>query len=183
MYEVQTIMNESKIGHIIVDGPDAVGKTTLSDYICKKYNLETKHSTADDPNDFDYHKNMLMDFNSKFYDRFFAGEYVYPKLYDRKPKLSITEIETLCKLIVETNSLYIIMNTSDVDILIRRLIERKEFNYFKEIGPQVQLFKEFAYIFESFFDKYDNFIYFDINQENAYDKLYEKIDKFIERYK
>ena len=82
--------------------------------------------------------------------------------------------------IIETNSLYIIMNTTDTDILIKRLVDRKEFNYLKEIQPQVELFRDFAYIFEDYFEKYDNFIYFDINQDNAYDILYDKVTKFVE---
>lgn len=171
------------LGHIIVDGPDAVGKSTLGDFLNKKYNIGSVHSDASCKNDFEYHNNLLDCSTSTFYDRFMAGEYVYPKLYNRNAKLTVTEMEKLFNKIIDTNSLYIIMNTSDVDILIRRLAERKEFNYFKEIKPQVQLFKDFAFIFELYFDKYDNFIYFDINQNNAYDRLYELVSNFIERNK
>lgn len=168
------------IRHIIVDGPDAVGKSTLADFVKKNWNMESVHSDAKCKNDFDYHSELLDENESMFYDRFMAGEYVYPKLYGRDAKLTISEMTKLFDKIVETNSLYIIMNTTDTDILIKRLVDRKEFNYLKEIQPQVELFRDFAYIFEDYFEKYDNFIYFDINQDNAYDILYDKVTKFVE---
>ena len=168
------------IRHIIVDGPDAVGKSTLADFVKKHWNMESVHSDAKCKNDFDYHSELLDENESMFYDRFMAGEYVYPKLYGRNAKLTISEMTKLFDKIVETNSLYIIMNTTDTDILIKRLVDRKEFNYLKEIQPQVELFRDFAYIFEDYFEKYDNFIYFDINQDNAYDILYDKVTKFVE---
>ena len=168
------------IRHIIVDGPDAVGKSTLADFVKKNWNMESVHSDAKCKNDFDYHSELLDENESMFYDRFMAGEYVYPKLYGRDAKLTISEMTKLFDKIVETNSLYIIMNTTDTDILIKRLVDRKEFNYLKEIQPQVELFRDFAYIFEDYFERYDNFIYFDINQDNAYDILYDKVTKFVE---
>ena len=168
------------IRHIIVDGPDAVGKSTLADFVKKNWDMESIHSDAKCKNDFDYHSELLDENKSMFYDRFMAGEYVYPKLYGRDAKLTVSEMTKLFDKIVETNSLYIIMNTTDTDILIKRLVDRKEFNYLKEIQPQVELFRDFAYIFEEYFEKYDNFIYFDINQENAYDILYDKVTKFVE---
>lgn len=168
------------IRHIIVDGPDAVGKSTLADFVKKNWNMESIHSDAKCKNDFDYHSELLDENESMFYDRFMAGEYVYPKLYGRDAKLTISEMTKLFDKIVETNSLYIIMNTTDTDILIKRLVDRKEFNYLKEIQPQVELFRDFAYVFEDYFEKYDNFIYFDINQDNAYDILYDKVTKFVE---
>lgn len=168
------------IRHIIVDGPDAVGKSTLADFVKKNWNMESVHSDAKCKNDFDYHSELLDENESMFYDRFMAGEYVYPKLYGRDAKLTISEMTKLFDKIIETNSLYIIMNTTDTDILIKRLVDRKEFNYLKEIQPQVELFRDFAYIFEDYFEKYDNFIYFDINQDNAYDILYDKVTKFVE---
>lgn len=168
------------IRHIIVDGPDAVGKSTLADFVKKNWDMESIHSDAKCKNDFDYHSELLDENESMFYDRFMAGEYVYPKLYGRDAKLTVSEMTKLFDKIVETNSLYIIMNTTDTDILIRRLVDRKEFNYLKEIQPQVELFRDFAYIFEEYFEKYDNFMYFDINQENAYDILYDKVTKFVE---
>jgi thymidylate kinase len=168
------------IRHIIVDGPDAVGKSTLADFVKKNWNMESIHSDAKCKNDFDYHSELLDENESMFYDRFMAGEYVYPKLYGRDAKLTISEMTKLFDKIIETNSLYIIMNTTDTDILIKRLVDRKEFNYLKEIQPQVELFRDFAYVFEDYFEKYDNFIYFDINQDDAYDILYDKVTKFVE---
>lgn len=177
--------NEKSIfGSIIVDGPDAVGKTEFSKFIKQNYGFESVHSDAHCDNDYNYHHKLLTDGGSKFCDRFMAGEYVYPKIYGREPKLNVTEMTKLFDEIVNTNSLYVMMNTSDTDILIRRLAERKEFNYFKEIIPQVNYFREFTYVFEDYFNKYKtNFYIADIAEPDAYDKLYawakERIDYYI----
>ena len=171
-------------GHIIVDGPDAVGKTTLAKYINDKYSFKVVHNGADRKNDYDYYHELITSNNHDFYDRFMAGEFVYPKIYNREPKLSWSDIGYLCDDIINTNSLYIIMNCSNKDILLNRLAERGEFNYFNEIEQQIDLFRSFASILEKpFFEKYDNFRYVDISEPDSYDKLYSIIDEFIKNNK
>ena len=55
-------------GHIIVDGPDAVGKTTLAQYINDKYSFKVVHSGADCKNDYDYYHELITSNNHTFYD-------------------------------------------------------------------------------------------------------------------
>lgn len=170
-------------GHIILDGPDATGKTTFANLIFEKYNMPIIHSDAKCANDYKYHFDLLHDSQSKFYDRFMGGEYVYPKIYNREPKLNISEMDKLFSEIVKTNSLYVVFNSSDVDVLLKRLAERGEYNYFDEIRHQMKLFKEFAYIFESYFTKYENFKYVDVSKPDAYNEIYQYAYDFIDKHR
>ena len=46
--------------NIIIEGPDAAGKTTLAEKIKAKYPfMQYVHSTANTPNDYDYHSYLL----------------------------------------------------------------------------------------------------------------------------
>lgn len=166
-------------GHIIIDGPDAVGKTTLAEFINSKFGFEVVHSDAKSKNDYEYHSNLLKCTQHKFYDRFMAGEFVYPRIYNRPAKLSISEMEKLFDEIVETNSLYIIMTTTDMSIVKQRLIDRGELDYLNEIDEQVSLFGGFAHVFEKYFDKYDNFKWVDISNPSAYDDIYNYAYNYI----
>lgn len=171
-------------GHVIIDGPDAVGKTTLAEFVNEKFGFEIVHSDAKSKNDYEYHSNLLKCRDSKFYDRFMAGEFVYPRIYGRAPKLDVSEMDKLFKEIIDTNSLYIIMNTSNLDIVNQRLIDRKEFNYLDEIKEQTQLFLGFAgYVFANYFENYDNFKYVDIAEPDAYEKIYAYVEEFINSHK
>lgn len=169
------------LGHIIIDGPDAVGKTTLGEFIKDKFGFDIVHSGAEDPNDYKYHSDLLKSQEHKVYDRFMAGEFVYPRIYGRPAKLTATEMNKLFDEIVETNSLYIIMNTSNLDIVNERLIARNELDYLNEIKEQTELFTAFAgIIFEERFENHiPNFMYIDISKPDAYDKLYNYVEDFI----
>lgn len=171
--------------HIIIDGPDAVGKTTLAKYINSKFGYEILHNDQDCPNTYEYFHNLLMEDSPLVLDRFIAGEYVYPKIYGREPKISITEMTNICNDIMASDSLYIIMNTGNLDVLNSRLIERNEMNYLDEIKSQVNEFTVFAgHIFEDYFENFahpnEHFIYVDISKPDAYDKLYNTVLEFIQ---
>ena len=59
--------------NIIIEGPDATGKTTLAEKIKAKYPfMQYVHSTASTPNDYDYHSYLLTKCNG-IYDRFFRN--------------------------------------------------------------------------------------------------------------
>ena len=76
------------------------------------------------------------------------------------------------------------MNTSNLDIVNQRLIDRKEFNYLDEIKEQTQLFLGFAgYVFANYFENYDNFKYVDIAEPDAYEKIYAYVEEFINSHK
>ena len=164
--------------NIIIEGPDATGKTTLTNKLIKKYNMKSTHLSSDTKNDFDFH-DKLLDKNNYVYDRFFMGELVYPKLYNRKPKLTFNETLKLMNKIVENNDIFIVFYASDIKTLKNRIKERggKELKYLDEIEEQNKLFMQFAWVFNAY--EYDNFICIDISNEENYKYL----DDFIEKRK
>lgn len=164
--------------NIIIEGPDATGKTTLTNKLIKKYNMKSMHLSGDTKNDFDFH-NDLLNKNNYVYDRFFMGELVYPKIYKRDPKLNFEEALKLMNKIVENGDIFIIFYASDIEILKNRIKERggKELKYLDEIEEQNKLFIQFAWIFSAY--EYNNFICIDISNEENYKYL----DDFIEKRK
>lgn len=154
--------------NIILEGPDAVGKTTFAELLRDNYNMEIVHfpsATCQEHLDALYKDNTI-------FDRFHIGELVYPEIYGREPKLDFNEANSkIMRAIVDNNDILIIYITSDLEILRQRLIERGEYNYLDEIEQQNELFKKYAYIFSAW--EYENMYVIDIAQEGAYDRLTE----------
>ena len=154
--------------NIILEGPDAVGKTTFAELLRDNYNMEIVHfpsATCQEHLDALYKDNTI-------FDRFHIGELVYPEIYGREPKLDFDEANyKIMRAIVDNNDILIIYITSDLEILRQRLIERGEYNYLDEIEQQNELFKKYAYIFSAW--EYENMYVIDIAQEGAYDRLTE----------
>ena len=121
--------------NIIIEGPDATGKTTLANKLKEKYGFETMHLTSKTPNDLKFHMDLL-EKDNMVYDRFMCGEMVYPEIYNRPPKLTIEEVCAIMQRIVDNNDILIIMFASDIETLKKRLIERGELDYLKEIEQQ-----------------------------------------------
>lgn len=159
--------------NVIIEGPDATGKTTLAEKLQKKYNMGYEHLTSSTPNDLKFHIDLL-DKDNMVYDRFMCGELVYPEIYHREPKMTFNEVCKVMNKIVDNNDIFIIMYASDINILKERLIERGEIKYLKEIEQQNNLFQHVIYALDAF--EYKNFIAVDVSNLENYDKL----DKFID---
>lgn len=152
--------------NIILEGPDAVGKTTFAEELHSAYGMPIVHFPSATCNE---HLDALYKDNTIF-DRFHIGELVYPEIYGREPKMDFMEANSqIMRAIVDNNDILVIYITSDIEILKNRLIERGEYNYLDEIEQQNELFKKYAYIFSAW--EYDNMYVCDIAQDNAYIKL------------
>jgi len=163
------------MNNIIVSGMDAVGKSYLCEKLVKKYNLDVIHSTATTSNTYEYHINLLDYHSNTFFDRFHTGEIIFPYMYGREPKLTLGEFDKITQRIIDNNDLYIIMYSSDPEVIKKRLEERGE-NTAWEIDEQSRRYKEVAkYVKDKF--NYKNFYVCDIAEENAYDRLDEWIDE------
>ena len=44
--------------HVIIEGPDGIGKTTLANYIRDKYDIEIVHNDASDENTLRYYQSL-----------------------------------------------------------------------------------------------------------------------------
>ena len=161
--------------NIIVSGMDRVGKSYLCEKLVKKYGLNVIHSTASTSNTYEYHINLLDFHENTFFDRFHTGEVIFPYMYGREPKITLEEFDKITERIIDNNDLYIIMYSSDPEIIKKRLEERGE-NTAWEIDEQCKRYKEVAkYVKDKF--NYKNFYECDIAEEGAYDRLDEWIDE------
>lgn len=162
--------------NIIIEGPDAVGKSSLYTYLKHLYNIDYHHSSSKTKNDLQYHLDELNKHNTLF-DRFHLGEIIYSKLYGREPKISLNDLDIINEKIISNGDIFIIMYSSDISILKQRLIERKEFEFLEGIEQQNNDFMQFAKEYSKL--GYDKFIFADISESNCYDKLYSKVEKFL----
>ena len=165
---------------IILEGPDASGKTQTANTLLEKYgfNKILKYS-KDDANDFEYYNNLLeSDFDKVIFDRFHISEMVYPEIYHREPKLSFEDFCNINNKIIANKDLVIVFYTSNIDILNKRLLDRKEFNYLDEIEQQNTLFLKYSYVIDVYEDMKIKFI--DISKQDAYKNLYKWIEDNLE---
>ena len=160
--------------NVIIEGPDATGKTTLANYLIEKYGMEYRHLDATTPNDLQFHSGLL-DKDNVVYDRFMCGEIVYPEIYHRPPKMTFEEVCQVMKKIVDNNDTFVILYASDINVLKERLIERGELDYLKEIEQQNELFVRVIYALQAF--EYKNFIAVDVSDVNNYELLHQWLDE------
>lgn len=161
--------------NIILEGLDAAGKTTLAEKLKLKYGMDIIHSTASTRNDLAYHLDLLDYRSNTVFDRFHTGEYVYPKVYGRKAKMTDDELIEVEKRIIDNNDMFIIFITSDMKIINDRLIARGEEDYLVEMDEQNKWFSKYANEFLKY--NYKNFYIIDVAEKNCYDKLDNWIDK------
>lgn len=165
--------------NIIISGPDSVGKTTLAEKCKKKYNMGgIIHSTGKTRNTLEYHLDLIDYHDNYVMDRFHSGEYVFSRVYHRDPHTDFDGLMAINRRIVENNDMFIIMISSDIEILKKRLIDRGELDYLNEIDDQMKYYYEWIYICNAYFDGYPNYYVCDITQPDGYDKL----DKWIDEH-
>ena len=166
--------------NIIIEGPDATGKTTLAEKIKAKYPfMQYVHSTASTPNDYDYHSNLLAACNG-IYDRFFMGELVYPEIYGRPAKMTVAEARQLMNEIMANNDIFIVMYASNLNTLKERLVARGEVHYLEEIEAQNKLFKYYGEMFNAYL--YKRFFFVDVSKEDCYKNLDKELEEIFENH-
>lgn len=162
--------------NLILSGPDACGKSTLAEKMSKKYNMNIIHSTSKTSNTLEYHLNLIDYHDNTIFDRWSVGEVVFPKLYNREPKLTHDDFYKTLDRVRDNNDMYVVFICSDVNILKNRLIERGEIDYLDEIDDQLILYKEVSDDMLNYFGDYKNFYVCDISEDNSYEKLDSWID-------
>lgn len=151
--------------NIIIEGPDATGKTTIADKILAKHKLSVLHDTGKTKNDKYYYFDLLHQDNFIF-DRFHLSEYIFPQIYGRAAKLTWQDFNFINEEQIKTNTYFILFITSDMNVLNERLKARGEYNYLEEIIPQNELFTLYADYLKKY--NYNNFIVVDIANLDNY---------------
>lgn len=94
------------IDKIVVEGPNNVGKSTFIDKLehLLGFDWEVIHCTNNTPNTYDYFNKLFKSKRKIIFDRAHVGELVYPKLENRRARLSTRDFT---KLLFHDNVLYI----------------------------------------------------------------------------
>jgi len=161
--------------NIIIEGPDATGKTQLAELIQTKLKYPIEHIGDADDNYATKYLDLIEKDNT-IYDRFHMSELVFPQIYGRTPKLSFADAMLINKRLVDNNDLFIILFSSDLGIINQRLMERGEVDNLAEVEAQYKKFLEEIYIFNGYFSEYSNYRVIDIADPDGYVKLYDWLD-------
>ena len=130
--------------NVIIEGPDCSGKTTLANYLMEHFFLDYRHSSSKTKNDFEYHESLL-ESNNLVLDRFHLGEYIFPALVNREPKMNFDDLIILTSMIEEGDNLLVILYSSNVDLLKERLKHRGDDDFtISHIESINDMFKMFA---------------------------------------
>jgi thymidylate kinase len=96
----------------IIEGCDGTGKTTLAKKLIEKYGLEYVHCGTDDPSDYPFYSQSMRKANV-VWDRHFIGEMVYPRFFNRKPKIGKYHFERLLKQAKELGVVILVLTATD----------------------------------------------------------------------
>lgn len=153
--------------NIVLEGAKGTGKSTVAKHFIEK-GYEYFHSSSETENDLKYHLDLL-DGDKRVIDGFSISEMIYSVVYGRESKLKHNEfIETL----VDKNTIYCVLYSSVLDVLINRIINRnheKDADFKKrDITESNRLFASIYYSLEPYRD--DVIVYFfDVARLNAND--------------
>lgn len=164
--------------HIIVDGCDGCGKTTLTDRLAKEYNLDKVIMTRYGWKEFQsyYQKASLENVVS---DRSFISERVYSKLYNRKSSITQDLFDALVSLYYNISPepwLFVIL-TANVDTVMNRIAQRGiDTETKEEVIRKIELYLS---VYEDF--KTDNILYLDTTNLTE-DDVFNKVKEFINEH-
>lgn len=106
---------------LYLDGCDGSGKTTLADYLSKRFKIDKFTLTKDSEKSIQRYLE-LETYKNVVHDRTFLSEHVYPEIFGRKKWMSDAQVETLIN-IYKLDGMMIICTSPD-EIIASRLGKR-----------------------------------------------------------
>jgi hypothetical protein len=125
------------MGFILLEGIDRTGKSTVAEYFSKQ-GFEVVHFNAPDkkyykpgytgPSYIDEILDLLIKYDGKdvVFDRTWYGEFTWPHVYNRKPLLTLEDIEIIEEYEQRNNTQKILMTDKDVEAHWQRCVDNKE---------------------------------------------------------
>lgn len=165
--------------NIILEGPDAAGKTLYADKFVEHGYTYYKcspgsHAKVSNLNKEYFEK--LLEADKTVFDRFCISELVFSELYERKSVISFEEVNKILSNAVKDNKL-VIFYASDVETLKERCIERGELEYLEEIERQNRMFINYAWVFVAY--ESENIILVDVSKYNTIEDVDTIVEKII----
>lgn len=108
--------------HVILEGCDGTGKTTLAKLLAEKYGLDICHCTQHDPKDFEFYKQTARKENV-VWDRHAIGELIYPNVFGRTAEISVEDAKIILSYARENGGKVLVI-TADDDVIASRLHKR-----------------------------------------------------------
>lgn len=167
--------------HIIIDGCDGCGKSTLVDKLVKEYNLDkvimTKEGWKEKSS---YIQKSSLD--NVVSDRSFISEYVYSNVYKRQSKITDTVFDDLVSLYtISTNPWLIIVLNASVDTILERVNKRGIDEESKaEVEKKVERYEKTGMLLQKLARKY--VLYLDTTDLSEID-VFNKVKEFIDKKK
>lgn len=116
----------------IIEGTDAVGKTTLVSKLREQHEKingeNTCHIVHEDGNtDYDFFATLKRTQDADILDRSLIGELVWSVVFNREPRLSFGQVKAILNILKNQGfELNIILKTTDVENIYATLVERNE---------------------------------------------------------
>ena len=130
--------------HIVIEGPNNVGKSTLVSVI-KRYgrykDFDIEHLSNLTPNDYHFHQYLLSDVvMSTIYDRFCFGEVIYSTIYNRNPKLTY---EQAIQIVKSFNDTLFVFVDADWEFITNAYNNKSEQFDFHFVSNEKKMFNDF----------------------------------------
>lgn len=132
------------------------------------------HSSSETKNDLQYHLDLLKEDNIVL-DRYNLGEFVYPQIYGRAPKMNWKEQLEVMNECEKLDVIYVIFYASDFNTLKERLYKRGDTQQVLDNAEKLNiLYKALA---TQLSDVYDNVYMLDITKVANQMEFFEEILK------
>lgn len=165
--------------NIILEGPDAAGKTLYAEKFVEHgytYQKCSPGSHAEVSNLNKEYFEKLLEKDNMVFDRFCISELVFSDLYERESVISFGEVNKILANAMKDNIL-IILYASDSETLKDRCIERGELEYLEEIERQNRMFINYAWVFAAY--ESENIILIDVSKYNTMEDVDATVEKII----
>lgn len=158
---------------IILEGIDKTGKTSLANYLSKKFKLPIIKFSKPKGDPFtEYYEFLLNHKTPAILDRFYLGEEVYGPVKRGKSALTRVQFRKIESLVAKLKTFNIYTYTSFAEIKHNFIKEKEEYATLNDIMKLKNQYDVATY--------YSKFDWYNFNY--LYDENYEKIDKKIEEW-
>lgn len=130
--------------HVIIEGADCVGKSTLAQQLCGKLRLEYHHEGVPPGNGslLEYYATSLLRDKPTCFDRHFVGELCYGPVMRGESRLSSEEVKLMLRLILATGTVIVICDPP-LEVALGRFQSSNRAEYIDSEEKYCQIWRRF----------------------------------------